>query len=344
MLRRLPILNSPFVSTVTIVLICVAFLSYFVDAQEKLPSTKGKWYKGNTHAHTLKSDGDSTPEEVAKWYRDNGYHFLFITDHETITPVDELNKTFGKDGEFIVFQGQEVTDRLDGKPYHINGLGVSKVTTPNRGKTVVENLQLNIDGVRSADGMAQINHPNFGWALTAEQIAQVKRVLLLEIYNGHPLVNNFGGGGSPSAEAIWDALLTKGLLFYGVADDDVHTVRDLGNRKAPTPGRGWIMVRASKLALPEILGALTRGDFYSSTGVELEEFHADIRTISIKVKAERWSKYRIQFIGRNGTILRESLEPTATYTIRGKKGYIRVKVIESNGKMAWTQPVMLNWK
>jgi hypothetical protein len=117
MLRRLPILNSPFVSTVTIVLICVAFLSYFVDAQEKLPSTKGKWYKGNTHAHTLKSDGDSTPEEVAKWYRDNGYHFLFITDHETITPVDELNKTFGKDGEFIVFQGQEVTDRLDGKPW-----------------------------------------------------------------------------------------------------------------------------------------------------------------------------------------------------------------------------------
>jgi len=326
--------------TVISAFVCCVLASQIIC---QTPSTT-RWFKGNTHTHTLKSDGDSTPEEVAKWYRDNGYNFLFITDHETITPVDVLNRTFGKDGEFIVFQGQEVTDRLDGKPYHINGLGVTKVTMPNRGKTVPENLQLNIDGVRAADGIAQINHPNFGWALTADQIAQVKRVMLLEIFNGHPLVNNFGGGGSPSAESIWDSLLTKGLLFYGIADDDSHTVRDLGNRKAPRPGQGWIMVRSSKLALPEILDALTRGDFYSSTGVELEEFTPSLRTISIKVKTERSSKYRIQFIGQNGVVLSESAEPTATYTVKGKERYVRVKVNESNGKMAWTQPVMLKWK
>jgi hypothetical protein len=318
-------------------LFCVATLHTFGQAPTR-------WYKGNTHAHTLKSDGDSTPEEVTKWYRDKGYNFLFITDHETITPVDELNKTFGKDGEFIVFQGQEVTDRLDGKPYHINGLGVSKVTMPNKGKTVPENLQLNIDGVRSAGGMAQINHPNFGWALTADQIAQVKNVWLLEIFNGHPLVNNMGGGGFPSAEAIWDSVLTKGKLIYGIADDDVHTVRNLGDRKSATPGHGWIMVRSSKLALPEMLDALVRGDFYSSTGVELEEFTPSLKSISIKVKAERSSKYRIQFIGKNGTVLKESIEPTATYTVKGNERYVRVKVIESNGKMAWTQPVIIDWK
>jgi hypothetical protein len=27
------------------------------------------WYKGNTHTHTLNSDGDSTPDEMVRWYR-----------------------------------------------------------------------------------------------------------------------------------------------------------------------------------------------------------------------------------------------------------------------------------
>lgn len=302
---------------------------------------KPQWFKGNTHSHTLRSDGDSTPEEVTKWYRDTGYNFLFITDHETITPVDELNKTFGKDGEFIVFTGQEVTDRLDGKPYHVNGLGVSKVTIPLHGKTVVENLQLNIDSVQSSGGIAQINHPNFGWALNAEQIRQVKNIKLMEIFNGHPLVNNLGGGGSPSVEAIWDSILSSGKTIYGIASDDVHTVRKLGDRKSATPGHGWIMVKAAELSQKAIIDALERGDFYASTGVELEDCFSDARSISVTVKAERWSKYRIQFISKNGAVLQETYEPWAKYLVKGTEGYVRVKVIESNGKIAWMQPVMI---
>ena len=26
-----------------------------------------RWFKGNTHTHTLNSDGDSTPDEVVRW-------------------------------------------------------------------------------------------------------------------------------------------------------------------------------------------------------------------------------------------------------------------------------------
>lgn len=39
------------------------------------------WWKGNTHTHTWWSDGDSPPESVAQWYRDRGYHFLVLSDH-----------------------------------------------------------------------------------------------------------------------------------------------------------------------------------------------------------------------------------------------------------------------
>ncbi len=48
----------------------------------------GRWYKGNTHTHTLNSDGDSTPDAVVQWYREHGYQFLVLTDHNFLTSVD----------------------------------------------------------------------------------------------------------------------------------------------------------------------------------------------------------------------------------------------------------------
>ena len=42
----------------------------------------GKWYKGNTHVHTvLCGHADSTPEVVAQWYHDRGYNFLVLIEH-----------------------------------------------------------------------------------------------------------------------------------------------------------------------------------------------------------------------------------------------------------------------
>ena len=39
-------------------------------------------FKGNTHTHTLNSDGDSTPDEVVRWYREHRYHFLVLSDRD----------------------------------------------------------------------------------------------------------------------------------------------------------------------------------------------------------------------------------------------------------------------
>jgi hypothetical protein len=59
----------------------------------------------------------------------------------------------------------------------------------------------------------------------------------------------------------------------------------------------------------------------------------------VKIKTEGVSKYRVQFIGHGGQILTEVAEPSATYTFKGNEGYVRAKVIESNGRLAWVQPV-----
>jgi hypothetical protein len=320
------------------------FLSFALASVAPAFSQTLNWYKGNTHTHTLNSDGDSTPSDAAKWYRENRYNFVFITDHEHVTNVASLNELHGKPGVFIVISGQEVTDSFDGRPLHVNGLGISSVVMPNKLPGAVQTLQKNIDDVVKAGGVAQVNHPNFGWALTSEQLIQLRDFTLLEIHNGHPLVNNLGGGGSPGAEAIWDSILTGGKLVFGIADDDSHYFKRIGDPTVPTPGKGWIYVRAAELTPAAILNSLRKGDFYASTGVELSNYQAGGGQINITIKEERNSKYRIQFIGRGGRILSESIQSPATYTVRGNEGYVRAKIIESNGKMAWTQPVMIGAK
>ena len=77
--------------------------------------------------------------------------------------------------------------------------------------------------------------------------------------------------------------------------------------------------------------ALDRGDFYASTGVELADYTADGKHIALKVRTTAWSRYRVQFIGRDGRVLAEKTDADASYTFTGSEGYVRVKVIESNG-------------
>jgi hypothetical protein len=298
-----------------------------------------RWFKGNTHTHTLNSDGDSSPDEVARWYREHGYDFLVLTDHNVLTSVDGLNALRGADRSFLVVRGEEVTDRFGDKPLHINGLGVTRVVQPQRGSSVLATLQRNVDAIRAAGGVPSINHPNFGWAITADELARVRNTKFFEVFNGHPLTNNWGGGGIPGLEAVWDTILSRGVLMYGVAVDDAHHFKRPWDREASKPGQGWIYVRAPRLDAQELLRAMDRGDFYSSTGVELADVQATSQSLTVTVQQRTWARYRIQFIGRGGRLLRESTSSPARYDFNGSEGYVRAKVLESSGAVAWTQPV-----
>ena len=298
-----------------------------------------RWFKGNTHAHTVNSDGDSTPDEVVRWYREHGYHFLVLTDHNYLTEVAGLNAVHGARDKFIVIQGEEVTSSASGKPVHVNGLAVEHLVLPPTGTSVLDVLRQSVEGIRGANGIPHVNHPNFGWAITADDLRQLERTRLFEVFNGHPQVNNAGGGTVPGLEEVWDRILTSGRLMYGIAVDDAHHFKRPGDPAASGPGRGWVFVRAAELAPRAIVEALDRGDFYSSTGVELAEYQASATGISLKIRATTWSRYRVQFIGAAGRVLSEGAEDTAAYTFRGDEGYVRVKVQESNGHVAWTQPV-----
>lgn len=303
--------------------------------------TPTRWYKGNTHTHTLESDGDSTPAEVTRWYREHGYQFLVLSDHNVLTAIDALNTTYGAPEEFVLIRGEEVTSRFETKALHVNALDIAEVIAPRTGSSVRDVLQGNVDAIRAARGVPHINHPNFTWAVAADTLRQIRGNRLLEIFNGHPQVNNLGGGGIPGAEEAWDAILSSGTLMFGIAVDDAHTFKKPGDPTVAGPGRGWVVVRAPRLEPRVIVEAIDRGDFYSSTGVTLEDVVSDGKTLTVSVKKDAWAKYRVQFIGAGGRVLQESIDSPASYTFRGNEGYVRAKVIESNGRIAWCQPVMV---
>ena len=124
----------------------------------------------------------------------------------------------------------------------------------------------------------------------------------------------------------------------GVAVDDAHPLQAAGRSAGLGPGRGWIYVRRDRLEPRAIVEAIDRGSFYASAGVELASYEATPASIALAIKATTYSRYRVQFIGRNGKVLSEITEPTASYTFKGDKGYVRARILESNG-LAWTQPV-----
>jgi hypothetical protein len=296
------------------------------------------WYKGNLHTHTLNSDGDSTPHEVATWYREHGYNFLVLSDHNYLTDITGLNSIHGAREKFLLMPGEEVTDDHAKKPIHINAYNPSRLVDPQHGDSVVATIQNNVDEIRRADGIPSLNHPNFYWAVTVEDMLAVKRLGLFEVYNGHPMVNNNGGGGFASLDEMWDAVLTAGQKLYGIAVDDAHSFKEFG-KDFSNPGHGWIQVRASSLSKDAILKALEQGDFYASTGVKIENIRATDSEYRIDIGSADWEKCTTYFIGAEGKVLAKTFDRLAVYRRNGSERYIRARVESSSGTKAWTQPV-----
>lgn len=316
----------------------LAFLACHAKPEFEDKGFAGKrWFKGNTHTHTTMSDGDSPPEVVAKWYKDHGYRFLVLSDHNVFIDPAILHHLV--DSTFLLIPGEEVTVKFQQKPVHVNGLNISQLINPIVDTSLVGTIQKNVDAVRAVEGVPHINHPNFGWAFSQRELLQINNDKLLEIFNGHPLVNNFGGGGWPSMEEVWDHLLTAGKEIYGIAVDDAHHFQGEFAPGRSNPGRGWVVVRAENLAARKIVESLEKGLFYASTGVELDDIKITPTQIEIHIAKHGDFKFHTEFVGVSGKTLLNSETNPAIYQLSGDEQYVRAKVYDSGGYVAWVQPV-----
>ena len=370
------------------------------------------WYKGNTHTHTLWSDGNGAPELVISYYTENNYDFLVLSDHNILSqgekwfPVDggrltegklqglvdrfgdehvvvrdeperamrlqtleELRARFEVQGQFLLVQGEEVTDSFDKHPVHINAVNIEQTVAPQHGDSVADTIRRNMEaideeGKRSGrEVMAHLNHPNFGWGVTVDEVAAMPLERFFEVYNGHSGVRNYGDADHLSMEALWDSALVTRLeenglgLLYGVATDDSHDYYSWGPGKT-NPGRGWIVVHAKSLEANDIVRALKAGDFYASSGVTLTAIKSNKRSLSVAIDATEDVVYTTQFIGTLrghgendiGVVLAETVSNPAVYSFTGEELYVRAQVVSSKDhpnpyakgdkETAWVQPVL----
>lgn len=300
---------------------------------------EGRWYKGNTHAHTTESDGDSPPEVVARWYKDHGYDFLVLSDHNVFTDPATLADLV--DSTFLLIPGEELTTSFESRPVHVNGLNLPGLVDPHTAETLVGTIQANVDAVREVNGVPHVNHPNFQWAFGVAELAQVERGKLLEIFNGHPQVHNVGGGGTPGMEEVWDLLLSGGKRIYGIAVDDAHHFQGEFGRDRANPGRGWVGVMATGLDAAAITEALEAGRFYASTGVVLDDVVVSPSRLKVHITQDGDFRYTTVFIGSTGRELGRSTDNPAVYELTEDVGYVRARVTDSMGWHAWTQPVFV---
>jgi predicted metal-dependent phosphoesterase TrpH len=293
--------------------------------------------KGNIHTHTNLSDGDHPPEHVYAWYRERGYNFLAITDHNNLTEPSRW-RALEQKKRFVMITGEEVTMRGAGKQVHVNALCTKQTIGGKSFDTQGQALAWAVRQITEQGGVALVNHPNWDWALTAADLPAAQGARLLEIESGHPYVHTQGDAEHLSHEAIWDAALGAGQDLAGVAVDDAHIYGPRAPENAARPGRAWIQVFAAEPTRQVICEALGQGRFYASTGVTLRR---------IVVKDDAYAVYPadasalVEFVGQGGRVLQSGKaerDGAARYRLTGGEGYVRARVTTGDGKHAWTQP------
>ena len=230
---------------------------------------------------------------------------------------DEVVEKLAVPGEYLLIQGEEISDRYGRLPIHMNATHVRELIRPQGGNSVTNVIQRNINAVmrqREKTGeptIVHLNHPNFGYAITAEDIIPLVGERFFEVYNGHPGVHNSGDKQHASTERIWDIVLTKRLdewklpLMFGLATDDGHNYHNIPSRAAE-PGRGWVMVLADELTPQALIASLESGRFYASSGVTLSRVETSGEEMTVEVAPEEGETYTIEFIGT-----REGYDPTS---------------------------------
>ena len=358
--------------------------SYWSDGDE-FPEAIMDWYKSKGYNfvalsdHNILAEGDKWVTIREDTIYQNGfkdylknYGSDWVIYKEELDAISVKLKTlkeyrgrFEESGKFIIIQSEEISDQYEGKPIHLNATNIQNLIKPQGGNSVAEVLQNNINAVidqREGTGVPMIphvNHPNFGYALSLEDMIALRGERFFEVYNGHPMVHNMGDSLHMSTEEMWDLInrdyIESNLpVMYGLATDDSHHYHVKGSSWS-NAGRGWIMVRARTLNPESLIDAMESGEFYASSGVRLKDVTFENNLLSIEVDPERDITYTISFIGCK----KEERSPQELLVVDGNKAsfavtnnilFVRCKITSSKlhenpienllYETAWTQPVV----
>ncbi len=288
----------------------------------------GRFYRGNLHTHSNRSDGVRTPEDVCAHYREAGYDFLALTDHFQERfgfPITDTRPF--RTNRFTTLFGAELHAPANshGEIWHILSVGLPEDFAPNGASETGPEL-----AARAVDAGAfvAIAHPHWS-GLRLEDARALPMAQAVEIYNNTCEVEN----GRGHAAMYVDALLNDGRDVTLIATDDAHFRND-------DSCGGWVMVKAEANEPEALLAALKAGHFYASQGPELHAAEVSGGKLSVECSPVDL----IAAVGRgtlSAKIRGHGMTQAELPLERFAGDWFRFFVRDAEGRSAWSNPVRL---
>lgn len=310
----------------------------------------GKWYKGNLHCHSTVSDGELDYRTLIKEYKNRGYSFLCLSEHNKYTNYENENTN-----DFITIPGFEGNIDMpdeDWRVFHYNAfLGTDKMVSeakkpqykhmediPVSAYENEETIKNVIDDLVDRGYMVMFNHPHWS-TVELEDIINLKNIFGVEVYNHcSEWLENMG-----ESNIIWESMLRRGKRIYGTATDDNHNRFDINGVMCDSFG-GFIVVKAEELTRNSIMESIEKGSFYASTGPEIEEFYIEDNIVHFKCSPVQRiylngcrRQIQIKISQNNADDLTEFSAP-----LQGTEKFVRIECIDSKGKKAYTNAIFID--
>lgn len=294
----------------------------------------GRFWRGNLHTHSTRSDGVLEPAEVCRRYRAEGYDFLALTDHMIGAygyPIVDTREFRTKD--FTTILGAELHSgpMANGELWHILAVGLPLDFAPANAPDFdvhpgMETGAAIARRARDAGAFVAIAHPQWS-GLTLADARGIAAAHAVEIYNH----GCWAGCDRPDGFAINDLLLTEGRRLSLCATDDAHFYE-------PDHFGGWVMVKATENDPDALLQALKEGHYYASQGPQIHRVEITDTTVDVECSAAVSVIIQGTGTGARGLHGHSMTRASVSRDRVRKSPWIRVTVVDAAGKRAWSQP------
>lgn len=220
--------------------------------KQKVAGHGARWWRGDLHMHTVHSDGNWTIAELISSARNSGLDFIGITDHNTASHHEEIDRFSRGLRRPLVLRGEEITTYGG----HTNAWGLPSGTwidfRTHPGDTA--RISKIAAAVHRAGAVISINHPFVlcgGCSWSYDPAA--RGFDAIEIWNGP-----WDFTDEPALK-MWDKILQGGRRITAIASSDSH--------RPDTPiGKPATHVAANVLSQPALLKAIRNGHVYLTDG------------------------------------------------------------------------------
>jgi hypothetical protein len=311
------------------------------------PTTPGRagapsrWYVGALHAHTVHSDGTLTPSALMKRFRDAGFDFVAITDHNNTTHAAELLRS-GPSSPLLII-GEEVTTPAGHASVWGLGQGEWIDFRVGKGDSRIRDL---VAAARKRGAVFSINHPTSTCLGCGWEHEVVDGITGLEVSNGRH-------GEVDGALALWDTLLTSGRRITGVGSSDWHADPqpiDVAHARVYAPaltqqailtaiqeGRVVVMLRPGDPA-PEIL--VEAAHQRATIGDTITSSASGTATVSVTMPTLAGGRLVLIANGRRLAPVPLDARGHAATTVAAEPGYVRAELFAEDGtRVAIANPV-----